>query len=265
MAALAVAFGICFALSRCGPGGNGNPLDILPEIERVEKLKQHLEANQSRDAAKRSLAAEVVAKKISLRVAAGHFRGLDEADPFFPPGIPRTLGNEWFFCESVLDYVWIVVADQKRYATGARYYDEAFRAEPQFLAEPLAHHRYRAACAAAMAGCGQGRDAAEFDDKIRTGFRRQAREWLRDELEARRRLMEREPETIWTVVRTLRDWLGDNHFAGVRGPDALAKLPAAERQAWQKLWEAVADTVARAKGTTPPKPTTGSKIALPER
>jgi hypothetical protein len=44
----------------------------------------------------------------------------------------------------------------------------------------------------------------------------------------------------------MRGWLWDTPFARVRGPEALAWLPAAERQAWQKLWVDVADTLARA-------------------
>src|SRR5215831_1124657 len=44
----------------------------------------------------------------------------------------------------------------------------------------------------------------------------------------------------------------------------LAGLPAGERQAWQKLWADVADTLARAEGTTPPEPKAGSKRPLPE-
>jgi hypothetical protein len=31
----------------------------------------------------------------------------------------------------------------------------------------------------------------------------------------------------------------------VRQPEALAKLPEAERHQWQKLWQDVADTLAR--------------------
>jgi hypothetical protein len=38
----------------------------------------------------------------------------------------------------------------------------------------------------------------------------------------------------------LQHWLGDADFNGMRGPDALAKLPQAERGAWQRLWEEVA-------------------------
>ena len=39
-------------------------------------------------------------------------------------------------------------------------------------------------------------------------------------------------------------WLTDPDFAGVRGGDALAKLPDAERQKWQKIWADVENTLA---------------------
>jgi hypothetical protein len=51
----------------------------------------------------------------------------------------------------------------------------------------------------------------------------------------------------------------------VRGPEALARLPEPERQAWQQLWADVADALARAEGTTPPKQKAGSKVPLPDR
>jgi serine/threonine-protein kinase len=123
-------------------------------------------------------------------------------------------------------------------------------------------HRYHAARAAALAGCGQGRDAADLDEKGRAAFRRQALDWLRAELEVRRRLVETDPAGFHVGME---HWLEDPDFAGVRGPEALARLPEAERQAWQKLWVDVADTLARAQGKAPPEPKAGSKIPLPER
>jgi hypothetical protein len=163
-------------------------------------------------------------------------------------------------------YAWTVLVAQERYARAARYYAEAFTAEPQLLANPPTDHRYYAACAAARAGCGQGRDTADLDDTSRADFRRQALDWLRAELDAQRRPLEEEPQTArLTVYRDLRYWLEDPHFAGVRGPDALARLPEAERQAWRRLWADVADTRARAEGTTPPEPKAGDKIPHPER
>jgi hypothetical protein len=69
----------------------------------------------------------------------------------------------------------------------------------------------------------------------------------------------------WGWERSVQDWLWDTHFAGVRGPDALARLPEAERQAWHKLWADIAGTLARAERTTSPEQRAGSKIPLSER
>jgi hypothetical protein len=49
-------------------------------------------------------------------------------------------------------------------------------------------------------------------------------------------------------------------LAGVRGTKALAKLPDAERPAWQKLWADVQKTLARAQRKSTPK-----KKASPEK
>jgi hypothetical protein len=51
----------------------------------------------------------------------------------------------------------------------------------------------------------------------------------------------------------LQHYLADADFTGVRGPEALARLPEAERQAWQHLWNNVADTLARAQRKTTPE------------
>jgi hypothetical protein len=38
------------------------------------------------------------------------------------------------------------------------------------------------------------------------------------------------------VQQTLQHWQKDSDLNSVRGQDALAKLPEAERAAWQQLW-----------------------------
>jgi hypothetical protein len=38
----------------------------------------------------------------------------------------------------------------------------------------------------------------------------------------------------------------------LHGPEALAKLPQAERQAWQRFWANVADSLAKAEGKNRP-------------
>jgi serine/threonine-protein kinase len=142
--------------------------------------------------------------------------------------------------------------DKKLYAVAARWYAEAFAADPKLLAGRPFADRYNAACAAALAGCGQGQDAGGLDAKERARLRRQALDWLRAELEATRRQLEKEPaEARPVVVQQMQHWLGDPDFAGVRGPDALGRLPEAERPAWEKLWREVEGLRQRAAG--PPK------------
>ena len=47
----------------------------------------------------------------------------------------------------------------------------------------------------------------------------------------------------------LQRWLADPDLAGVRGPEAVAELPEAERQPWQELWDHVAATLRRGQKT----------------
>jgi tetratricopeptide (TPR) repeat protein len=143
---------------------------------------------------------------------------------------------------------------RKLYATAARFYDEAFAEEPQLADDLGQQHRYKAACAAALAGCGQGEDAKSLDDKERARLRQQAAEWLRADLKAYRQLMDRSAGKAGpAIAQRLQHWLQDTDFAGVRGPEALGKLPEAERRAWQDLWADVAQTLARAQGGPAPK------------
>jgi hypothetical protein len=74
------------------------------------------------------------------------------------------------------------------------------------------------------------------------------------------RRLDRGPDTDRAIiVGQLRHWLADTDFAGVRGQAALAKLPEAERPAWQKLWGDVADTLARVQTVAPPEKESGEK------
>jgi tetratricopeptide (TPR) repeat protein len=132
----------------------------------------------------------------------------------------------------------------------ARFYEQAFAADPKLAADLNASHRYNAARAAALAGGGQGDDVGNLEDKEYAGLRRQALDWLRADMAAWDRLLDKEPiKARPLIVQQLQHWLADTDFARVRGTNALAKLPEAERLAWQKLWDVVADTLARAKST----------------
>jgi tetratricopeptide (TPR) repeat protein len=123
---------------------------------------------------------------------------------------------------------------KNRYADAARFYADAFTAQPKLADDLPASHRYNAACYAARAGTGQGRDAGKVDDKERARLRQLALAWLRADLAAWRRATDRA-----LIQRTLKHWQQDADLPSVRDKDALAKLPAAEQQAWQKLWAEV--------------------------
>jgi tetratricopeptide (TPR) repeat protein len=148
---------------------------------------------------------------------------------------------------------------KRRHAGAARLYREAFAAQPALVASPDDGLRYDAACAAALAGCGTGADAAALTDAERAGFRQQARDWLRADLDALCGLLNKDPDKARPMVtQKMRHWLRDPDLAGVRGPDALAKLPEAERAGWRQLWADVAETLRRA-ADKPPQPRDGGK------
>jgi serine/threonine-protein kinase len=119
----------------------------------------------------------------------------------------------------------------RRNLTAARLYRDAFARKP-----PLADaHRYNAARAAALAGTGQGKDAATLDDRQRAFWRTQARDWLAAELSAHAARAKKAAGRP-VVRQQLSHWLRDSDLAGVRDKAALDKLPDAERVLWQRLW-----------------------------
>jgi tetratricopeptide (TPR) repeat protein len=129
---------------------------------------------------------------------------------------------------------------KKLFAASARWYGEAFAREPKLAEDWDGQHRYEAACAAVLAGCGQGNDADKLDTKERARLRRQALDWLRADLKEYRQAMEKSAGKAGpAVAQRMQHWLQDADFAGVRGPASLAQLPEAERQEWQKLWQEV--------------------------
>jgi Tfp pilus assembly protein PilF len=70
--------------------------------------------------------------------------------------------------------------------------------------------------------------------------RRQALGWLRANVDLASRLQSEGSVVPWS----LKQWQMDPGLASVREPAKLAKLPAAEREEWQKLWADVAAGVA---------------------
>jgi tetratricopeptide (TPR) repeat protein len=130
-------------------------------------------------------------------------------------------------------------------ARAAELFRNAYRLDPGILRGNPPFVRRDAAVAAAQAGCGLGHDAARLDDAERTAWRRQALEWLRDDLGYARELLRsgdaaargRLRRPLWLI---LREW----RLRCVRDSTELAKLPAAEREAWQAFWTDLLKTCA---------------------
>jgi Tfp pilus assembly protein PilF len=125
---------------------------------------------------------------------------------------------------------------RRLYLAAVRLYVDGFAADPKLAEDLRRSRRYNAACAAALASGGQGKDTDKLSDDEKAGLRQQALEWLKADLallsvqSKSDKLQEKaQPQ------QKLRHWLQDADLAGVRA-DALVSLPNAEAAAWKKLW-----------------------------
>src|SRR5262249_42939187 len=123
----------------------------------------------------------------------------------------------------------------------------AFAAPPPLADDLGAGHRYNAARAAALAGCGRGEDATGLVEAERKRWRDQARAWLKADLATRTRTYDTDPTAARaaSVHESLRRWREDADLACVRDPGELIKLPADERTEYVALWAEVAVVLAR--------------------
>src|SRR5262249_23582444 len=121
--------------------------------------------------------------------------------------------------------------DTKRYALAARLWGEALQADPKLGDNRQTQHRYNASCAAALAGCGQGKDEPPPDHEAQLKLRRQAIGWLKSELAEWSKLMESaQPQAKPAIAQTLTHWKQDSDLSRIRDENELAKLPEAERK-----------------------------------
>jgi tetratricopeptide (TPR) repeat protein/tRNA A-37 threonylcarbamoyl transferase component Bud32 len=129
---------------------------------------------------------------------------------------------------------------KKKYRAGAQAFADAFAADSTLAGHAQTSYRYAAAECAALAGTGAGEDATESETE-RARWRRQARDWLRADLDSQGpRIRSGFPGDRFVVLSTLRHWQVDSDLAGIRDKESLAKLPAEEQKAWNELWADVA-------------------------
>jgi eukaryotic-like serine/threonine-protein kinase len=152
---------------------------------------------------------------------------------------PATAAEAIEFARLCRDY-------KQSHAAAARLFEAAFTARSEVAEDLRAGHRYRAACSAALAGRGQGQDAAELDESARAHWRNRARTWLRADLAAWAKHAEgNNPRVLADVQRALQSWRQEEQLAGIRDAAVITNLPAEEQSACKQLWTDVADLLRR--------------------
>jgi tetratricopeptide (TPR) repeat protein len=138
--------------------------------------------------------------------------------------------------------------EKKLPALAARLFARGFAVNPR-MATAFHQYRYNAACAAALAGCGQS-DGKALTEPERTKLREQAHAWLTADLSAWD--AERGPDAL----KTLQHWRADPDLVGIRQDADIRNLPEAEQERWRKLWYNVGQLQRRLEaGDTAPRAT----------
>jgi len=138
--------------------------------------------------------------------------------------------------------------NKRHFASSARLFADAFRADPKLSDDMKVQNRYNATCAAALAGCGQGKDEPPLDEPARARWRKQAIDWLKADLAFWTKQVETgPPQARAAVVPTLQHWKADTDLAGIREGSAMARLPEDEQKACRALWAEVEVVLKRAQ------------------
>jgi tetratricopeptide (TPR) repeat protein/serine/threonine protein kinase len=206
----------------------GRPGEALGPLGQAAKL---LPANVAR--------VQGLAAELSL---AKRLEGLEKRLPAFLAGTDRPGDNR-----ERLD-VCELLRRQERFAAAARFWADAFAADPKAAEDLNAAHRYNAARSAALAAAGKGEDAGKLDDKEQARLRKQALDWLKADLALHTRHLESgRPADRARSLRVLKEWQGDTDFAGLRDKAALEKLPPDKQKAFSQLWADVAALLKKAE------------------
>jgi tetratricopeptide (TPR) repeat protein len=145
--------------------------------------------------------------------------------------------------------------DTGRHAAAVRLWGEALKSDPNLARDRQDQHAYNAACAAALAASGQGKDKTALDDAAKARLRQQAHAWLSSELVTWSGLLQTgPPEGRSTIVQILGHWQQDTDLASVRNRGPLSKLSEQERQQWQTLWARVEELLRRAEADSTGRP-----------
>jgi hypothetical protein len=148
-----------------------------------------------------------------------------------------------------LEFADLCQSYKRRHSAAARFYADAFAAEPKLAGDLNRQHRYNAACSAALAAAGKAVDAQHLAVEEWAWLQQQAHAWLRADLTAYTQLVEKgNPATRQAIQKRLDHWRSDPDLLAVRDRDWLAAMPAADSARWQQLWTDVAALHKKAGG-----------------
>jgi tetratricopeptide (TPR) repeat protein len=135
---------------------------------------------------------------------------------------------------------------KNHFATAGRLYARGLAGTPHLAEDLRAGRRFNAACAAALAGAGQGDDASGLGERERAELRNQARDWLQLDLAAWAQKVDSGTEADRIQAqKSLAPWRIDPDLTGLRDANAVETLPPAEQQKWRALWQEVVDLLRR--------------------
>jgi tetratricopeptide (TPR) repeat protein len=125
-------------------------------------------------------------------------------------------------------------------AASVDFYERAFAKEPALEHGSSSRNLFRAACAAAQAGCAANETSPSLPARTPAYFRKKALIWLNQELDALSAQEEGSvPAARDTLRRALDRWKTESALALLREPEARARLSKLEQEQWQKLWEKI--------------------------
>jgi tetratricopeptide (TPR) repeat protein len=135
------------------------------------------------------------------------------------------------------------------YMNAGVFFAEAFGNRPELVGDLRNTNRFDAACAAALAGTGQGEDVAALQERDKQVWRERARHWLEEDLAQWSKLAASDNAADRALTRAaMFRWKQERYLAGIRNKDALLRLPEGERPVFQKLWDDV-DVVLKRAGS----------------
>ena len=121
--------------------------------------------------------------------------------------------------------------DRKQFAAAARFWAEAFAADPKLGADRDAQRLDHAAHAAILAADSRGKDEPPPDDRAKARLRAQAADWLEADLAAWARILETgSSQDHMALIQAMLRWKTDTDLASIRDFEALNKLPEDEQK-----------------------------------